>query len=120
VFARRAFSPGEVVERCPVLIVPAAQLVALQATDLHSYYYRWNGDAALAQGYGSLYNHSYVPNARIAFNAQLALVIIIAIEDITENEEITINYNGDPMDQSRLWFEPVALPETECPSETWP
>ena len=120
VFARRAFSPGEVVERCPVVIVPAAQLGALQATDLYSYSYQWSRDCALAQGYGGLYNHSYTPNAHFEIKTQRGLVNIIAIEDITDDEEITINYNGDPMDQSPLWFEPVALRETECPKETWP
>jgi SET domain-containing protein len=38
---------------------------------------------------------------------------IIAIKDINEGEEITINYNGDPEKKDPLWF-------TEPPTKRHP
>ena len=36
---------------------------------------------------------------------------IVAVRAIGEGEEITINYNGDPMDPSPVWFEHDADPD---------
>ncbi|HJN65554.1 MAG TPA: SET domain-containing protein-lysine N-methyltransferase, partial [Pirellulales bacterium] len=58
---------------------------------------------ALALGYGSLYNHSYNPNARYD-DARGQIKVFTAICDITEGTEITINYNGDPDDPTDVGF----------------
>ena len=64
-------------------------------------------DKALALGYGSLYNHSYTPNARYFTNIENQSIDFYARKDIREGEEIMVNYNGDPEDQSPLWFEVI-------------
>ena len=48
---------------------------------------------ALALGYGSLYNHSYNPNARYD-DVGRQIKEYSALRDIQRGEEITINYNG--------------------------
>ena len=48
---------------------------------------------ALALGYGSLYNHSYQPNARYDDQPAGAMTFT-ALRDIRAGEEITINYNN--------------------------
>ena len=62
VFATRAFAAGEVIERCPMVVVPAAECPLLDETNLYNYYFTWQDQAAaIALGYGSLYNHSPHP-----------------------------------------------------------
>ena len=67
----------------------------------------WEEDAksgAIVLGYGSLYNHSYAPNARYYTTFDTRTLDIVALKDIPIGEEITVNYNGEPEDQSAVWF----------------
>ena len=68
------------------------------------------GKLALALGYGSLYNHSYRPNARYVDLAGRTK-LFTAMRDIAAGEEITVNYNGEPEDDTPVGFEVV-----ECPN----
>lgn len=102
--------PGMIIEICPVLIIPAAQRAALDTTLLHDRYYEWKDAAGLALGFGSLYNHSYDPNASYRQHLDRDLVIVTALTAIAQDEEITINYNGDPADQSPVWHETDGSP----------
>lgn len=108
VFASRDIVEGEVIERVPVLVLPA-EVVEDQSTrgSLWEYSFQWGkGTVALALGYGSLYNHSYRPNARCDVEGRRTKVFT-SLCDIAAGEEITINYNGDPDDRSPVWFEVV-------------
>ena len=62
----RPIRKGEVIESCPVLVLPAEAVGNDEyKTGLHDYCFAWGrGTVALVLGYGSLYNHSYKPNAR--------------------------------------------------------
>ena len=66
VFARRPIEEGEIIERVPVIVIPADQVGDDPGRNgLAGYVFAWGrGTVALALGYGSLYNHSYEPNAR--------------------------------------------------------
>ena len=69
----------------------------LRQTRLEHYYFEWGHDcqqAAIALGYGSLYNHSYTPNARYVFRESEECLEFIALREIQAGEEITINYNN--------------------------
>ena len=101
----RAFQAGETVESCPVLVVPQRQLEALDTTDVYSYYYDWSGDAAVALGYGSLYNHSKTPNADYILKEEQLSIAIVAVTDIAEGEEVTIDYSRGG--SNPLWFDPM-------------
>ena len=108
VFAQRNFKEGEVIEICPVIVLPAEEIDALELTQLYSYYFAWgpeSKDAAIALGYGSLYNHSYTPNARYYKDFDNSLIKYVCITDIQKDEEITISYNWDPEDKSPVWFD---------------
>jgi SET domain-containing protein len=117
VFARRAIRRGEVIERVPVLVVPAEELQRESVwTSLGSYCFLWNQrTVALALGYGSLYNHSYRPNARYDDLGQRTKVFT-ALRDIAPGEEITINYNGDPDDDAAVGFPVVEAAPLPRPS----
>jgi SET domain-containing protein len=108
VFALRPIPAGTLIERAPVLIVRAGQWEGMERTILFDYFFAWQEHSALALGYGSLYNHSYDPNARYMKLFNEEAIEIIALRDIAMGEEILINYNGDPNDNAGLWFH--ALP----------
>lgn len=106
VLAARAISRGEVIERVPVLVLSAGDSDHLERTCLDSYVYNWTaGGVAVALGAGSLYNHAYVPNANYLKRFEEAAIDFVALRDIAEGEEIVINYNGDPADQTPVWFD---------------
>jgi hypothetical protein len=97
VVTMQAFSAGETIERAPVIVLPREEAVLIRQTRLNSYYFEWGDDckqAAVALGYGSLYNHSYTPNARYEFRDAEECLEFIALRDIKLGEEITINYNN--------------------------
>src|SRR5215213_4937713 len=70
VVAERAFREGESIEKPPVIVLPANEVTLLRQTRLGHYYFEWGEkcqEGAIALGCGSLYNHSYSPNARYEF-----------------------------------------------------
>lgn len=105
VFAQKQFAANEIIERAPVIVLPTDQEQFLDQTVLKDYYYYWNAEAvALALGFGSLYNHAYTPNAHYVKKQAEHMIEFIALRTIEVDEEITVNYNGDPTDQALLWF----------------
>ena len=90
---------------------PPEQLPIVHDTKLHDYYFLWgweDNECAIALGYGSLYNHAYDPNARYLVDIDHDAIEIIARRDIPAGEEITVSYNGDPEDQTPVWFDQEA------------
>lgn len=97
VFARRAIPKDAVIERVPVVIVTWDQI---DESELANYAFTWTETkAAIALGYGSLYNHSFKPNARY-LDVGRHTKVFIALRNIAAGEEITVNYNGDPLDKT--------------------
>ena len=102
VFASRAFVPGETIEVCPVIALSEADARKLDATGLYDYYFGWGDEgkaAAIALGYGSLYNHSSEPNAQHRECPASDTIAIVAISSIGAGEEIFISYQPGP------WFD---------------
>jgi SET domain-containing protein len=118
VFACRRIRAGEVIERVPVLVVPIDDLDNGSGwTNLGSYCFLWSTrTVALALGYGSLYNHSYRPNARYDDRGHRTKVFT-SLRDIEPGEEITVNYNGDPDDHAAVGFD-VLENEVETPTRS--
>ena len=115
VFAIRDIAAGTVFERVPVLLVPKNQVFAMEpdtpspAPTISWYVFDWDGMTkrdyvALALGYGSIYNHSYEPNARYRREPP-DLLEFVALRDIRGGEEILINYHGEPDDRRAVEFE---------------
>ncbi len=94
VFAATAIAVGDVIELCPVLRLPAVQRDQIDATLLFEYYFDWDGDAGVAFGYGSLYNHSDEPNAEYIKHYDADLLEVRALRDVAAGEEITFSYTG--------------------------
>lgn len=109
VFARTAIRRGEIVERVPILLVPIASMVGgMENPTLLRYFFVWDDDhVAVTLGYGSIYNHSYAPNARYRHDRASQTMVYRALRDIAPGEEITINYNYYPDDKGPVGFEVV-------------
>jgi SET domain-containing protein len=102
VIARKPIPKGTVFETVPVLLV---KWDTISSSALADYAFAWEGDtAAIALGYGSLYNHSFKPNARYD-DIGKTTKSYTALRDIKEGEEITINYNGEPHIKKKVDFE---------------
>ena len=93
VFAMNPIAKRSLIECAPILVLKNDDCGGL----IDRYTFDWNdGTCALALGFGSLYNHSYTPNARYWMYERRRVIEFVAIRDIEEGEEITINYGGDP------------------------
>lgn len=105
VFALQDIKKDETIEICPVIVIPDRSVLKLIGSVLDDYVFNWGevtewgenlNKLAIALGYGSLYNHSYRPNARYRRNYKENSLHFIAIQDIRKDEEIKVNYNGNP------------------------
>lgn len=99
---------GDLIERCPVLVLEKKFTEQIDKTPLYDYYFIWGKNdesIAIALGYGSIYNHSFEPNAEYVPNYEDAQLEFYALRDISEGEEILVNYNGTPKSEKPIWFE---------------
>lgn len=113
IFAKRTIKKNELIERCPIVLVREEEVPHLRNTELHNYYFMWGNDhhhhkAAICLGFGSLYNHSYSPNATYIKQIEDECIDFVALKTIKKDEEITVNYNhGNPDDKSALWIKSI-------------
>lgn len=117
-FAAEEIKKGETIERCPIILLNEDDTAHIRGTELHNYYFMWGSDKArhksgICLGFGSIYNHSYSPNATYNKRIEEKAIDFVAIKDIAKGEEITVNYNyGNPGDKSKLWISSIP-PTTE-------
>lgn len=111
VFATAAIKTGEIIESCPVIALKDVKdREKLRRTGLVNYYFLWGEKrdrSAICLGFGSLYNHSYEPNAAYKKFIEREQMDFFALKDIAEGEEITVNYNGVPTDTKKLWIQSI-------------
>ena len=101
------FSPGDLIECCPLLVFKSDK-TQLEQSGLNRYYYEWiNKTQAIVLGYGSLYNHAYDANACYEHDYDNLLLRILAVRPVAAGEEITINYNYYLGDHDPVGFKVV-------------
>lgn len=108
VYTATPLEPGDLIEMCPVIVLPPEDLARIHATRLHDYYFLWGrrrDRCAIALGYGSLYNHAETPNAEYELDFREEMIHIHCIRPIAAGEEITIHYQPDEEGGPGLWFE---------------
>jgi hypothetical protein len=104
VFAKVDIPKGTVFERVPLLVVETEEL---EDSRLMDYVFVWSKKSvAIALGYGSLYNHSYKPNARY-YDGPGRTKVFMAVRTIRAGEEILVNYNGDPKSREKVEFDVI-------------
>lgn len=114
VFCNRSFLKDEIIEECPLLIIPADDYDRLAATKLVDYFFSFNKEEntlALALGFGSMYNHAYLPNACYSIDTETKTITFYALDAIGRNEEVCINYSGKAGQDFKEWF---AARNIEC------
>lgn len=96
------------IEICPVIRIRKKDIALVDKTIFHDYYFEWGDgfkEGGLALGFGSLYNHSRKPNAYYEADYEADVLLVHALQDIPAGKEICFNYNGDPKDITKVWFE---------------
>ncbi len=113
VFTSSDIEEGSLIEICPVIVIPELEVETIHSTKLHDYYYYWGEEekeAAIVLGFGSIYNHSFEPNAEVIPYYEDGNFSFYAKRKIIAGEEITVNYNGDSNENELLWFHPKGGP----------
>ena len=106
--ASRDIKKGEIIESCPVILVPMAEYDHLESSILRNYEFDWNEEfEAVVLGYGSLFNHSFDANVTFEPDEEKKVMNYIADRDIRKDEELFINYAGNhqphtPLDDEYL------------------
>lgn len=107
VFAEEDIKKGSTIEIVPLLLMSMKEFDLIKKTKLYYYFFEYTDNHfAIALGYGSLYNHSFNPNARYLYSYKNKQLIIKAVKDIKKEDEIFFNYNYYPNDKTELgdWF----------------
>jgi len=80
----------------------------LDKTVLHDYIFEWGKQkdkCCMALGLVPMYNHSYKSNCEYIMDFEDDTIVIQTVRVIEKGEELTINYNGDWDDGTKLWFD---------------
>lgn len=97
VFATRAIAKGEIIERCPYIVIDDDDLA--EANRLQDYLFTspdQPGDYLCVLGYGMMYNHSDTPNAEWEIDDDdIQFVRFTALKPISDGEEIFQNYGQE-------------------------
>ena len=97
VFATREISEGEIIERCPYIVIDDDDLA--EANRLQDYLFTSpdrQEDYLCVLGYGMMYNHSEEPNAEWEIDEDdIQFVRFTALRHIADGEEIFQNYGND-------------------------
>lgn len=107
VFSSIDIPKGSIIEIAPVITIPGDQRPFLDQTIIHDYYFIWGPNdqqAALILGNGSIYNHSFTPNAEYRPDFEGQTMSFYALSEIEAGKEITVNYNGNPEGKGKFWF----------------
>ncbi|MCW3090587.1 MAG: nuclear protein [Ferruginibacter sp.] len=108
VFTAKRIAAGKVVEISPVIVMSMDDRQYLDKTMLHDYIFEWgeNKDkCCMALGLVPIYNHSYKSNCEYFMDYEAETIQVKSVRIIAKDEELTINYNGDWNNATRLWFD---------------
>jgi|SRR6185312_3048656 len=109
IFTNEEIAEDTIIEISPVIVMDHNDRKLLDQTLLHDYIFEWqpNGKnmCCMALGNIPLYNHSYESNCEYFMNYDEQTMLIKTVRYIAEDEELTINYNGDWNDKKAVWFD---------------
>jgi SET domain-containing protein len=117
-FAKKDCRPGTIIEIAPVILLSQEEKELLRHTLLFAYYFVIDHpEHAIAVGLGasSMFNHSYAANAEYSIAIEDQAITIRARKRIRKGEEITLNYNGHPDDNTPVYFPPESTEFMDYP-----
>ena len=107
-FATETIAADTLVMEAPLLLIPAQERAALQATLVDDYVYEWDehGTAALVLGVSSMCNHADEPNAFLWLVPDGLVAQLFTLREVAAGEEITVSYRAEEgSEDAPLWFE---------------
>ena len=107
VFTTKNIPANTVIEISPIIELSPKDRKKIEGTKLFHYIFEWGKSkrrAAVALGYVSMYNHSFDPNCEYEMDYDNGNMTVRTIKAVKKGEELFFSYNGDPNDQSPLWF----------------
>ena len=108
VFTNSFIEKDTLIEIAPVIIMQKNDREHLDKTLLHDYIFEWgigSSECCMALGYVPIYNHSYKSKCTYSMDYEEVSILIKTVTAIEAGEELTINYNGDWDDETKVWFE---------------
>lgn len=104
VYAVKSFNSGDIIEVAPVIRLTPSERKRMEGTIMDFYIYPWKStrSAVLVLGYGCLYNHSFDPNADWKQDFRSRTMVYRALKPIKKGEQIFVNYNGEPDDDTPI------------------
>ena len=108
VFSRERIPAGTIIEIAPVIVMEKSEREHLDKTLLHDYIFEWGKEknkCCMALGLIPVYNHSYESNCEYFMDFEDETIMVKTIRVIENEEELTINYNGDWNDGKKVWFD---------------
>lgn len=110
VFTNEDIPADVIIEVSPVIVMKKEDRSHLDKTLLHDYIFEWGEQkdkCCMALGYIPIYNHSYYSNCEYFMDYEEETIFVKTVSSIKKGEELTINYNGDWNDQTKVWFETI-------------
>lgn len=109
---------GRIIHRAPVIAMSEEYYKYIEGTDLVNHAFDWTPDGgpegfAICLGYGTIFNHSFKPNAYYISDFKNLCLVFKSYKDIKAGEEIYTNYNGDSNSYEELpydWFDKSMIP----------
>ena len=108
VFATEDLSAGMVIEISPVIVLTAKERKIVEQTKLFNYLFEWGKNrkmACVALGYVSVYNHDYASNCEYDMDYEERTITIKTVKPVKRGEELFVNYNAEPENKTRVWFD---------------
>ncbi len=107
VYTSEAIAANTVIEISPVLVLSKDERAIAENTGLYNYVFEWGDNrkkGALGLGYISMYNHSYAANCDYEMDYDHEIMKIVTVKSVEAGEELLINYNASPNDETPVWF----------------
>lgn len=107
VFATADIEENTLIEISPVIVLSERDTKIINDTHLYNYYFSWyenQKSSAIALGNVSIYNHQVDANCIYETYFEDEIIKIITRKKILKGEELTINYNHNPLSDKNTWF----------------
>lgn len=106
VFTTKSLLQNTIIEISPVIVMSEKERKLLDKTTLYNYIFEWEkNQCCMAMGYVSIYNHSCPSNCEYYQDYDAKTITIKTVKNISKNEELSINYQGDFDNKKPVWFE---------------
>ena len=112
VFAKKNIANGVIIDIAHIILISNKDWDLIEDTVLSNYSFEWDDpkcigeyESAISLSISQLINHSYNPNVKYVYDYSNNCIEYITIRYISKGEEITVNYNGKPFDESPVWFD---------------